>query len=119
MSSIYSDFLCYESYDLNMTVDGFEQVSNAMKIANKNNPQVYIHVGDQGAIENQVLRIGKAESGAYLRWMSSTNGHKNTFYWSIGESEKYKISNAENFANYLLFFASLVNLMTKLFIHKL
>jgi len=114
IENIFNSLSC-QRFDLNMSVGGFEGASHAMKEADEKMPQVYVHVGSEGAIKNQVLRVGKAESGAYTRWMTSGNGHKNTFYWSIGESDKYNKKNAEDYPHYLLFFASLNKLETTLF----
>ncbi len=102
--------------DLHMSPNGFEKASNELKKLDKKLPQVYVHVISEGNLENQVLRVGRALSGVYTRWMASTNGHKNTFFWSIGQSEKYKKENAEEYPLYLLFFASLIELNTKLYV---
>jgi hypothetical protein len=99
-----------------MSPDGFQKTSDELKSLDKKSPQVYVHVGSEGNLENQVLRIGRAKSGVYRRWMTSTTGHKNTFFWSIGVSEKYKKENAEKYPLYLLFFASLYELKTKLYV---
>jgi hypothetical protein len=102
--------------DLHMSPAGFEQASDELKKIDKKSPQVYVHVGSEGNIENQVLRIGSAVSGVYRRWMNSTNGHKNTFLWAIGESDKLTKENAEAYPLYLLFFAGLSELKTKLYV---
>lgn len=101
--------------DLHMTTNGFEQASKDLMRLDSKKPQVYIHVGAEGAFDNQILRVGKGADGAYKRWMRDTNGHKNTFLWAIGESKKYKNS-AQRYPNYLLFFASLAGLKTKLYL---
>ena len=101
-----------------MSPNGFEKASDELKRFDTKSPQVYVHVGSEGNLENQVLRIGSAQTGVYRRWMNSTNGHKNTFLWSIGKCDKYKKGNAEEYPNYLLFFASLFELRTKLYVYS-
>lgn len=101
--------------DLHMSPNGFERIGDKLKGLDKKLPQIYIHVGDEGKLKNQVLRIGKAHEGVYTRWITSSNGHKNTFLWSIGELDKYR-NHAEEYALYLLFFASLNELNTKLYV---
>jgi hypothetical protein len=103
-------------FDLDMTPEGFDKVSSELKEAHRRTPQIYIHVGVEGNLKNQVLRIGRAKNGTYNRWMQSGNGHKNTFFWSIGESDSYTQKNAADYPNYLLFFASLFNQSTKLYV---
>lgn len=104
-------------FDLSMSVDGFVSLANEPKISNQKMPQTYIHVCDQGALKNKVLRIGKAESGVYKRWVTAKNGHQNTFFWAIDETKNYYgQKNAQNYPNYLLFFALLNGLRTKLYV---
>lgn len=99
--------------DLHMSINGFEQTCDKLERLDNKKPQVYVHIGAEGYLDNQILRIGKGADGAYKRWMKDTNGHKNTFLWAIGESRTYKNS-AKRYPNYLLFFASLAGLKTKL-----
>lgn len=77
-------------------------------------PQVYVHVGVEGLFANQVIRIGCAKNGAYNSWFTSGNGHKNVFFWAIGESDQYGSINATSYSNYLLFCAELYGIKTKL-----
>lgn len=104
--------------DLYMSPNGFEIITNILKSNNEESPQVYVHVGSEGNLENQVLRIGTAQNGVHNRWITSSNGHKNTFLWSIGKGDGYKKGNAEKYPNYLLFFASLFQLKTKLYVYS-
>lgn len=102
------------AYDLLMSVEGFAKVSTELKEAHPRAPQVFVHVGLEGSLKNQVLMIGEAKNGAYNRWMQAVNGHKNTFLWSIGESDHYTQKNASEYTNYLLYFAALLNQQTRL-----
>jgi hypothetical protein len=98
-------------YDLPMTRQGFA----ALKIALKDEvgkPQVYVHIGNEGPLQNQVLRIGTGKNGTRTRWYA-TSGHEATFLWSIGESDRYK-NYAFKYPDYLAFFAGLSGLDTKL-----
>ena len=97
--------------DLPMTVSGFIKLKSALK-NEINKHQVYVHVGDDWPLNNQVLRIGTAKNGTLKRWYA-TNGHENTFLWSIGESKRYQKS-ANDYPDYLAFFAGLKGLKTKL-----
>ena len=63
----------------------------------------------------RILRIGRAKNGIRDRWIVKGNGHRATFEWATGDSEKYTIENAVVYQNYLLFFASLFGMSTKLF----
>jgi len=106
----------WQTFDLPMTPFGFIRLGDQLKNLNQKSPQVYIHVCDEGVLRNKVLRIGKAEDGVYQRWIKSTNGHCSTFLWAIGESERYGHNNAIRYPDYLLFFASLHGLKTKLYV---
>ena len=107
----------WQVFDLSMSVDGFAALNSELKKINQKMPQVYIHVCDQGILKNKVLRIGKAETGIYNRWLSAKDGHKNTFFWAIDKTKKYYgEKNAEGYPNYLLFFALLNDLKTKLYV---
>jgi len=112
MENLYT--LKSDCFNFQMSPDGFELLGKKLKEADGKNPQVYIHIGAEGILENQVLRIGKAEAGAHTRWISSSNGHQNTFMWAIGKCKKYGKLNAFKYPDYLLFFASLLDLNTKL-----
>jgi len=105
----------WQHFDLHMTPSGFTQLSDQLNSFDQL-PQVYIHVGNEGCLKNKVLRIGKAESGIKNRWIKDSNGHMNTFLWAIGESKKYGKKNAKKYPKYLLFFAGLFKLKTKLYI---
>jgi hypothetical protein len=104
----------WQTFDLHMTTLGFEGLSDKLNSFNQKSPQVYIHVCNEGPLKNKVLRIGKAERGVYERWINDGNGHLNTFLWAVGKSEKYGHKNAIAYPKYLLFFASLFELKTKL-----
>ncbi len=104
------------AYDLLMSADGFAKLSRELKQAHPRGPQVFVHVGLEGSLKNQVLMIGEAKNGAYNRWMQAANGHKNAFFWSIGESDHYTPKNASEYSNYLLYFAALFNQQTKLYV---
>ena len=106
----------FQVFDLHMSQEGFVKVSSELKEMHRRSPQIYVHVGVEGVLKNQVLRIGRAKNGTYNRWMQTGNGHKNTFFWSIGESDRYGQRNAEAYSNYLLFFAALFNQKTKLYV---
>lgn len=106
----------FQVFDLHMSQEGFVKVSSELKEAHRRTPQIYVHVGVEGGLKNQVLRIGRAKNGTYNRWMQTGNGHKNTFFWSIGVSDHYGQKNAEAYSNYLLFFAALFNQKTKLYV---
>jgi hypothetical protein len=108
------------SIDLHMSPRGFADAANEINSLDDKSPQVYIHIGMDDRFEGDVLRIGKAESGSYNRWITSSTGHQSTFFWAIGESgTKY-----ENYvkrkcpSDYLLFFASLFGQKTKLIFLK-
>ena len=104
----------WHSYDLTMTSDGFTELDTKLTDSDRSCPQVYVHVGAQGTLKNRVIRIGKAESGIRNRWIKSKDGHFATLSWAIGHSDKYGSANAKDYPNYLLFFANLLNLDTKL-----
>ena len=107
----------WQPFDLSMTADGFESLGNELKELNQKTPQVYVHVCDEGILKNKVLRIGKGESGIYKRWITAKDGHQNTFLWAIDKTKNcYGKENALNYPNYLLFFALLNGLRTKLHI---
>jgi hypothetical protein len=105
----------WQSFDLLMTEQGFVHFGNEDGILNQRKPKVYIHVCDEGVLKNKVLRIGKAESGIYQRWVKAKNGHRARFLWATGDSELYGHKNAERYPEYLLFFASLYGLKTKIY----
>ena len=105
----------WQSFDLLMTEQGFKHLGNEISILNQIKPQVYIHVCEEGVLKNKVLRIGKAESGIYQRWVKAKNGHRATFLWATGDSEMLGHKNAERYPEYLLFFASLSGLKTKIY----
>lgn len=103
-------------FDLHMSPEGFAAMSAELKKAHRRTPQIYVHVGTEGKLKNQVLRIGRAKNGTYNRWMQAGNGHQNTFFWAIGESDRYSQINAADYPNYLLFFAGLFDQKTKLYV---
>ncbi|NND00002.1 MAG: DUF2726 domain-containing protein [Gammaproteobacteria bacterium] len=105
-----------QAFDLHMSPEGFAKLSSELKAVHGGAPQVYIHVGAEGELKNQVLRIGRAKNGTYNRWMQAVSGHKNTFFWAVGESDGYTRKNAVKYSNYLLFFAALLNQKTKLYV---
>ncbi len=105
----------WKVFDLNMTKSGFDNFSNEIISLNEVRPQVYVHVSIDKILQNEVLRIGSAKNGIIQRWISGTNGHGSTFLYSIGESERYK-NEAIKYQNYLIFFAELKDLNTKLYI---
>lgn len=108
--------LKFIEFDLHMSVQGFAKAAVKLKEVHKRTPQVFVLVGVDDDLRGQVLMIGQSKNGAYNRWIEAGNGHKNTFFWSIGESDSYTQKNAEEYSNYLLFFAALVNQKTKLFV---
>ena len=101
-------------FDLHMSPEGFAKAGVELEAATQRTPQVFVHVGTEGYLINQVLMIGEAKNGAFNRWMQATNGHKNAFFWSIGEADTYTQNNAGEYSNYLLYFAALSNQQTKL-----
>ena len=103
-----------QGVDLHMSPNGFEKASDELKRFDTKSHHVYVHVGSEGNLENQVLRIGSAQSSVYRRWMT----HKNTFLWSIGKCDTLTRRTAESYPNYLLFFASLFELRTKLYVYS-
>lgn len=105
----------FKIFDLPMTVEGFERLSDEVKNSNYKLPQIYIHISVDDILTNEILRIGVGKNGILDRWINSSNGHKSTFYWSIGESKKYG-KNAARYPNYLLFFAEIFSLKTNLII---
>jgi len=105
----------WQTFDLLMTASGFVTFKHEITSLNQNDPQVYIHVCNEGILKNEVLRIGKAKKGVIDRWIKQSWGHGNTFLWSIGESESYA-SYADSYPNYLAFFAGLTELNTKLYV---
>jgi hypothetical protein len=105
----------WQTFDLLMTPNGFEDFRFKIMFLNKKMAQVYVHVGDEGILNHKVLRIGKAKHGVIDRWVEQSWGHRNTFLWSIGKSKKFA-HHADRYPNYLLFFACLTGLNTKLHI---
>ena len=105
----------WQTFDLKMTKSGFSSFSNEIISLNQRKPQIYVHVSVDNILHNEVLRIGRAKNGIIDRWIKSGSGHRSTFFWSIGKSEQYK-SNAKRYPNYLIFFAGLKELNTKLYI---
>ena len=103
----------WHSFTLFMTPKGFDNLNHNFGLTIQELPQVYIHVGGEGTLKNKIIRIGKAKKGAIDRWIKQGWGHKNTFLWSIGGSRGYA-SYAKRYPNYLLFFAGLFELKTKL-----
>lgn len=106
----------WQVFDLHMTPLGFEKLGNCLASLNQTSPQVYVHVCDEGGLENKVLRIGKAESGVYTRWIKAIDGHRYTFLWAVGHCEKYGPERAKKYLAYLLFFAGLLEVRTKLYV---
>jgi hypothetical protein len=105
----------WQTFDLHMTPNGFEDFRCKIESLNQKIAQVYVHVCDEGILNHEVLRIGKAKNGVIDRWIKQSWGHGNTFLWSIGESKRYD-SYADKYPNYLAFFANLTGLNTKLHI---
>jgi hypothetical protein len=54
------------SIDLHMSPRGFADAANEIKLLDDKSPQVYIHIGMDDRFEEDVLRIGKAESLAHI-----------------------------------------------------
>jgi hypothetical protein len=106
----------WDSFDLEMTKNGFERLKEQLSILDYTRPQVYVHVIDEGPFKNKVARIGKSESGILYRWIDSIDGHQATFLWAIGESNTYGEKNAQKYPSYLLFFSLLYELKTKLYV---
>lgn len=105
----------WDEFDLLMTEDGFSKCDSEMQSL-KRQPQVYIHVGNQGKLTNKVPRIGVAKSGTYRRFITNNDGHMHTFFWSIGLSQKYTEERALDTSNYMIYFANLYGLKTKLYV---
>ena len=105
----------WHSYELRMTPKGFFTLEHNLESSKQEGPQIYVHKGLEGPLKNKILRVGKAKKGAIDRWINQTWGHRNTFLWSIGESRRYA-SYAKKYPNYLLFFAGLFELRTKLYV---
>ena len=105
----------WKTFDLTMTKVGFDNFKDNVISVNERKPQVYVHISIDEILQNEVLRIGTATNGIIDRWIKSASGHGSTFLWSIGESQKYK-SYAKDYPNYLIFFAELKNINTKLYI---
>jgi hypothetical protein len=103
----------WKVFDLKMTKQGFDNFSDKIISLNESRAQIYVHVSIGTILPNEVLRIGSAKNGIVERWVKGTNGHGSTFLYSIGESERYKNS-ARKYQNYLIFFAELKGLNTKL-----
>jgi hypothetical protein len=106
----------WNSFDLEMTKNGFERLKEQLSVLDYKRPQVYVHVIDEGPSRNKVARIGKAESGILNRWINSNDGHQATFLWAIGGSNRYGEKNAKKYPSYLLFFSLLYELKTKLYV---
>lgn len=102
-------------YDLIMDAVGFNALAAKLKQESIKNPQVYLHVANSIDGSPRILRIGSAKNGIRDRWIVKGNGHRATFEWATGDSHKYKMENAVVYQNYLLFFASLFGMSTKLF----
>jgi len=105
----------WKVFDLRMTKFEFEDFTNKIIFLNEVRLQIYVHVSVDKILQNEVLRIGTATNGIINRWIKSSSGHGSTFLWSIGESYKYK-SYAKDYPNYLIFFAELKNINTKLYV---
>ena len=105
----------WQVFDLKMTKKGFDDFSDEIISLNKSKAQIYVHVSVDTVFQNEVIRIGSAQNGIINRWIKNTNGHGSTFLYSIGESERYKNS-AKKYQNYLIFFAELNTLKTKLYV---
>jgi hypothetical protein len=103
-----------------MSSKGFADAANEIKLLDDKSPQVYIHIGMDGRFNGDVFRIGKAESGSYTRWITSSTGHQSAFFLAIGDSgTKYKNYVKKKCpSDYLLFFASLFGHKTKLIVLK-
>ncbi len=100
------------TYDLPMTVVGMRNLLHDQKfMAERGKPQVYIHVGTSDPLENQVIRIGRAENGTYERWRDKT-GHYWTFLYAVGAEDGY--CRPWKYPNYLGLFAGLHGLSTDL-----
>lgn len=97
----------WRSYELEMSQQGFAKAANLVARREKQKPQVYVHVGLEGNLKGQVIRIGCAKNGVFRRWFRSNNGHMNAFFWATGVSSKFSKDFAKRYANYLLFLASL------------
>jgi len=98
-----------------MTSRGFDALERALNTRGESGPEVYVHVGEGGALDKEVLRIGKAKYGVIDRWINQGWGHQSTFLWSTGEEKRYA-RYAEKYPNYLAFFASLSDIDTQLHI---
>jgi hypothetical protein len=105
----------WKEFNLKMNKVGFDIFSNEVIALNETIPQIYVHISIDKNFEKEILRIGSAKNGIINRWIKSTNGHASTFLYSIAESERYK-KYASKYSNYLLFFAELKNLNTKLYV---
>ena len=103
----------WKSFDLLMTPSGFDNFRREIMASNHKKAQVYVHVCDEGILNQKVLRIGKARNGVIDRWVNQSWGHGNTFLWPLGETKHYE-SYADKYPNYLIFFACLIGLKTKL-----
>ena len=80
----------WQTFDLLLTPEGFDKFKHEINSLNQKVAQVYVHVCDEGPLNHEVLRIGKAKHGVIDRWVKQSWGHGNTFLWSIGESERYE-----------------------------
>ena len=105
----------WQVFSLKMTKSGFDTFSNHILSLNQKKPQIYIHVSTDELLEGEVLGIGQAKNGIIDRWVKHNAGHGSTFLWSIGECKKYK-GHAPRYPDYLIFFANMYNLNTKLYV---
>ncbi len=105
----------WQSFNLKMTKSSFDTFTNKILDLNEIKPQVYVHICVDEILQNEVLRIGTATNGIVDRWIKSSSGHGSTFLYSIGKSQKYK-NYAKKYPNYLIFFAELNNINTKLYV---
>lgn len=110
----------WDEFELLMTEKGFETCSSKMQKLN-HQPQVYIHVGNEGRLFDKALRIGVSKKGAYYRCIKNNDGHMHTFYWATGNSVKYTEERVyrDGTANYMVYFANLSGLKTKLYVLSL
>lgn len=118
MPEIVNSILHKENWnkiDLLMSYEGFKKAESKFKQFHKT-PNIYVHLCVEGPLKNTILRIGKAESGAYTRWIKATDSHMNTYLYSVGLGEKYTKKRAYNTPAYMLFFAGLQGLNTEVFI---
>jgi hypothetical protein len=72
------------SFPLRMTGEAINALNNEENCKYLLSPAVYVHVGNEGELENKVLRIGRAASGILNRWIEANNGHCATLDWATG-----------------------------------